>query len=475
MNSIALITLLLCGVALLALPRAWAALPLLAGACYVTRAQGIDIGPLSFTVVRILVVIGVLRVAIRRELPTGGLNGLDWLMVLWGICMILTGFYHADAIVNRLGLTFDGWGLYFLFRTFCRSREDFFVLARVLAIVLMPIAVEMVIENATRHNMFSFLGGVPESPVVREGRVRAQGPFAHSILAGNIGAVSLPLLIGLWQVRRSTAVVGIAACLAMIYASSSSGPVMTAMAGIGALMLWQYRFRMGLVLAAAALAYVALELIMEDPAYFIMARIDISGGSTGWHRARLIESSFQHLSEWWFAGTDYTRHWMASGVAWSPNHTDITNHYLRMGVLGGLPLMLLFIAVVLKAFTYVGQGLRRAGGDQTQLQFVLWACGASLFAHAATCISVSYFDQSIVFLYLSLGTVVGVTQIGVPLPAAAAAAAPHMPRPTPRASGAAGRVPAVRPSPTAVRSRTTRFVSRSQWTRRTEADLSHGK
>ena len=32
----------------------------------------------------------------------------------------------------------------------------------------------------------------------------------------------------------------------------------------------------------------------------------------------------------------------------------------------------------------------------------MWALGASLFSHAATFLSVSYFDQPVVFLYLTL-------------------------------------------------------------------------
>jgi hypothetical protein len=74
-----------------------------------------------------------------------------------------------------------------------------------------------------------------------------------------------------------------------------------------------------------------------------------------------------------------------------------------MGVIGGLPLMLLFIAVLLKAFSFVGQ-MRRDSSD-FDARFMVWTLGASLFAHAATFISVSYFDQSFVFLYLTLAAI----------------------------------------------------------------------
>jgi len=157
--------------------------------------------------------------------------------------------------------------------------------------------------------------------------------------------------------------------------------------------------------------YIALDLVMKDPAYFIMARVDFVGGSTGWYRARLIQSAIEHLPEWWLGGTDYTRHWMPSGVSWSPQHTDITNHYLQSGVIGGLPLMLLFIAVLAKGFSFVGQTIRQTPDLSLQSRIICWALGSSLFAHATTFVSVSYFDQSFVFIYLTLAAI-GSIQLG---------------------------------------------------------------
>ena len=130
----------------------------------------------------------------------------------------------------------------------------------------------------------------------------------------------------------------------------------------------------------------------------------MTGSSTGWHRARLIEMSLAHLDEWWLAGTDYTRHWMPSGVSWNPKHTDITNHYLQMGVMGGLPLMFLFIGLLATGFVYVGRRVRLRKMRRKD-RFMMWALGSALFAHATTFISVSYFDQSVLFIYLTLAAI----------------------------------------------------------------------
>ena len=48
----------------------------------------------------------------------------------------------------------------------------------------------------------------------------------------------------------------------------------------------------------------ALAAVMRDPVYFVVAKIDLAGGSTGWHRAQLIHSSIAHLDEWWITGTE---------------------------------------------------------------------------------------------------------------------------------------------------------------------------
>lgn len=408
MNAFAITFLLINAVALLLLPRRWAPLPLLVGACYMTLGQGIEIGSFNFTVIRMLVAAGLVRVLMRGEHMSGRINGLDWLMLVWAVWALISSFFHNDpsaALTFRLGLVYNACGVYFLLRIFCQSHDDVVRLCCITAILLVPVAVEMLNEKLTMFNLFSALGGVPESPAIRSGRIRAQGPFAHAILAGTIGAVCLPFMIGLWQRQKKIALIGIVACLSIIYASASSGPIMSAIAGVGALSMWRYRQNTRLLRWLAVLSYIGLDLVMKAPAYYLISRIDITGGSTGWHRAFLIETALNHLSEWWIAGTDYTRHWMPSGVYWSPDHADITNHYLHLGVLGGLPLMLLFIAVLAKGFSFVGKTLRQSADLPFESRFIIWALGASLFAHAATFISVSYFDQSFVFIYLTLAAI----------------------------------------------------------------------
>lgn len=407
MSLFAFLLLLISSIALLKLPRQWAPLPLLFGACYMQMDGGIQLGPFSFTLLRLLIAIGFLRKISRGERLTGGMQGLDYLLIAWGIWCSLSGLFHPDpgaAIIFRMGRAYNILGIYFLIRTFCSDTNSVILLCKSIAILLLPIALGMLYEQVGRKNLFSLLGSVSEHPAVRDGRIRAQGPFRHAILAGTVGAACLPFMIAYWKTHRKMAILGGLACVSMVFAAVSSGPIMTFLAATGAAVLWRVP---GMARAArwgAVFTYIAAEIVMERPAYYLISMIDLTGSSTAYFRSKLIDSSIKHLSEWWLAGTDYTRHWMPTGVSWNPNHTDLTNQYIAYGVWGGLPLVLLFIAVLVRAFVYVSR-ITRNTLIPDDLRFQTWMLGAALFSHVVTFVSVSYYDQSYVFVYVTLGAI----------------------------------------------------------------------
>lgn len=414
MNLFATLFVVVNAAAILLLPLRWAALPLLVGACYMSLGEGIEVGVLNFPVIRMLIAVGVVRVLLSGAGVAGGFNKLDGLMLAWAAWAVASSVFHADVVaslVNRLGLVYNACGVYFLLRVFVRSLEDVLGLCRITALLLVPLSLEMGYEMLTGRNLFAFLGGVDALSAVRQGSIRAQGPFAHPILAGSVGAASLPLMFALWQRHRLTAIGGVLACLLMVVASASSGPFLSAGLAVAAAAMWRWRAMVKPLLWSTVGLYVLLELVMSAPAYYLLARLGVAGGSTSWHRAELIHAAIRHLPEWWLGGTDYTRHWMAYGVGWSPDHVDVTNYYIMMGVYGGVVLMALFVAVLLQAFARVGRALGpigAAGGPRAP--FLVWALGASLFAHAATFMSVAYFDQSVLFLYLILAAICAVSQ-----------------------------------------------------------------
>ena len=389
------------------LPRRWAALPLLAGALHMPFGLGVVIGPFNVFVIRVLLVAALVRLLVRREAIEGGLHALDAAMLAWAVWAVFASVFHDDvgaALKFDLGLVFNAGACYFVLRALCPTLDDARRLCAMAVLLMVPVALEMTIEQLGAHNLYSVFGDTVDMPQMRGGRLRAQGPFAHAILAGTVGAVWLPLAIALWKSHRRIALAGVAACVAMILTSASSGPVLGGLAGVAALALWPLRQHLDAVRWSALAGLLALSAAMSAPVYYLLARIDIAGGSTGWYRARLIESAFEHLDEWWLGGTDVTAHWMPTSL--DRVHADITNQYLHMGVVGGVLLMALFAWILVVAFRRVGRTLAQAGhGVHDPRGWFVWALGASLFAHAVTFVSVSYFDQSFVALYLTLAAI----------------------------------------------------------------------
>src|ERR1019366_3695406 len=108
---------------------------------------------------------------------------------------------------------------------------------KLLALLVIPLAVLMIVEKTTARNVFSIFGGVPEFTEQREGHLRCQAAFRHPILAGTFGATSLPLFIGLWfQGRRARTLAllgGISACVIAIAASSGTALMTMLLGGVG--------------------------------------------------------------------------------------------------------------------------------------------------------------------------------------------------------------------------------------------------
>jgi hypothetical protein len=291
-----------------------------------------------------------------------------------------------------------------LCRVFIQDADELRRLFKILSLTLVPLAVLMLLEKVTAQSYFH--AGI----TVRDGHIRATGPFAHPILAGTLGAVCVPMALSIWRTNRVIAVIGLCAALGIVASSTSSGPIMMLGFICVGLMLWKIRSTLPLIRWGAVAAIVALEIVMNDPVYFLLARIDLTGSSTGWYRAQLIRSSIEHYGEWWLVGTDYTRHWMPSGIHANDTSADLTNHFLQMGVWGGVPLQIVFAAVLLTAFLYVGRAVREQEGRSTRRGFFCWTIGAILFGYVVNFWGISLFDQSVSFFYLTLAGIGAIHQ-----------------------------------------------------------------
>ena len=378
-----------------ALPRRLAIVPLLLTFAWMTRGQVLELGPAHFTVMRIVICAGFLRVLLRGERPAHGVNAVDVWLLVWAAWLMAVAPFHADgATVFRLGLMGDCLGGYFLARIFLHSARDVSLSFKVLCVCFVPVAISMLVEKLSGHNPFFALGGVHELAEIRNGKIRASGPYAHPILGGTVGAALMAMAMSLWREHRATALLGLAAGATMVVASNSSGPILMGLFVVLGLLMWNFRQHMNALRWSALAGVLALAAAMRDPVYFVIAKIDLAGGSTGWHRAQLIRSSIEHLNEWWLTGTDRTRHWMPTGIVGNTQDADITNHYLQMGVWGGVPLMVIFCIALVMAFRAIGRSARQSADEPSGRRPQCWFIGAALFGYVMSFLSISLFDQS---------------------------------------------------------------------------------
>ncbi len=407
-NPLGLAFTVLMGILLVVLPRRHAMIPIIAMVCYMTMGMRIMFGGMNFTMMRILLIFAWVRLLVRGEFRPINLNILDKMIIAYQISSIITYFLlwqTSDALKWTLGGAYNALGIYFFFRFLLRDKEDVVQTLKMAAVLILPLAGAMLLEQSTGHNPFAIFGGVPEMTFVRDGRLRCEGPFAHPILAGTFGATLMPLFVGLWQYqgrKKLFAILGIVAAVIITVTSASSGPLLTLVLAMIALSLWFLRLRMRLVRWGIVIGLFLLHLVMKAPVWFLLARVDVVNGSTGYHRALLIDRAIANFSDWWLIGTKSTEAW--SSV--DDHLFDVTNAYILAGANGGLLTMILFIAIIALAFKAVGRTVRLWNGHKPQQDIrLIWALGAALFAHAATFISVSYFDQNFVNWYLLLAMI----------------------------------------------------------------------
>ncbi|WP_367871208.1 hypothetical protein [Luteolibacter sp. Populi] len=412
MNILGTLFFLISAIALMSVPRRWAPIPLLMGVIYITHGQALELGGIKLPVFRMLLGVGLVRIILRGEGFGGGLNRIDKLMLALGGWLFFASFFHEPGAAAA-GPTFITGKVaeislcYFLMRSFCQDMDDFASIMGVIAILLVPIALEMIQEKFTEINLFSKLfGGVREAVVVRDDALRARGPFRHAILAGTVGAALVPIMIGLWRRNPRAAKIGLIACITMVASCASSGPVLSLGFALLGVFLWKFRAWMRMIRWSLPIGYIVLAMVMTRPVYYIIGELSM-GGSTGWHRSKLIDSAINYYGDWWAFGTDHTRSWMPTGVTFSEEHTDITNYFLAYGVMGGLLAMLLLMAMAWVAFKWVGDTIDSLPEDDDENgdRFMVWCMGSSLFAHVATSISVAYYDQSVFFFWFSIATI----------------------------------------------------------------------
>lgn len=417
-NVIGMFLIIIFSLMIITLPRRYAVIPILIGTSYISLGQVIVILGFNFTSIRLLLLVGWLRIILRSEIRSISLNNVDKSVVAFTIVSFITYgiLWHSEkALIYKLGVVFNIIGIYFLCRALIRNIDDIISVMRIVVFAIIPIAVFMINEKFTGRNIFHFFGAVREYTMIREGRLRCQGPFTHPILAGTFGVTLMPMFVGLWfkgGKNKILSIIGVVSGTLIVVLCASSGPLMAYVFLIIGYMFWFLRKQMKIVRWSILLSIITLHMIMKGPIWEIIGKISNVTGGTGWHRVDLISSAVKYYKEWWIIGTTHTAHWLPYALPIDPNNVDITNQYLWVGVDGGIISMILFISIIVKGFRSVGITTQYYDNNNEWRGKYVWSLGVALLTYVVSFISVAMFDFIFVYYYMLI-SFIAVTTIPV--------------------------------------------------------------
>jgi hypothetical protein len=407
LNPLVLLAVLIACAFICFAPRQKALSAFLVTAILIPTDQIMVLAGVHFPMLRVLALAGFVRLARERRksktwLFAGGMNRLDGASVLLTGTTAISGiilFHEFGAFVYQAGLLCTQAGTYLLLRLFIRDEDDVLHAIRTLTLIACFIAIIMSYEVKTGHNPYAALGGARAARYThileRDDRYRASGPFGTPILAGTCGAVMVPLFVALWwrnKKYRLIAAAGVAGGAVMTLTCNASTPILGLAAGVGALCLWPVRRLTRTIRWCAVIVLVVLQFVMNHPVWHLLMDIDISGGSSGYHRYMLIDQCIQHFSDWWLVGVQST-------ASWGWDMWDTANQYVATCENSGLISFLLFISVLVYAFKYLGRTRRALEVDPRRARFA-WGLSSALFANVVAFLGISYWDQTQVLGYL---------------------------------------------------------------------------
>jgi hypothetical protein len=410
-HPVVLVALLLAIALILFLPRKYVVVPVLLMSFLVPLGQQVMAGGFHLHVIRIVLFASLIRMLVTKRPPQkravkDGWDLLDKVFMTWAICRALAFvllFREGGAVANQAGVLLDSLGGYFTLRFLIQDQEDIERTIKVLGFITVVLAAGMLNEHFRHLNVWGYLGGARLIPEMREGSLRAQGPFAHPLLAGSFGATMLSLFAWLWIGGKSKAMAAVFIVSSGIVAvmAASSTPILAFAAGIFGICMWPLRRQLKIFRWSIVAALVGLQVMMKAPVWFIIAHVDLVGGSSGYHRARLIDQFIRNFFDWWLVGTN-------DNGSWGWDMWDTSNQFVQEGESGGLVAFVLFLALIVICFKKIGNARKTAEGTGTQ-EWFYWLLGTTLFAHIVAFFGVTYFDQTKMLWFAVLSIIVAAT------------------------------------------------------------------
>jgi hypothetical protein len=310
---------------------------------------------------------------------------------------------ELPAVVKSVASLLDTLGGYFILRLLIRDRDTVRKAIKVMAVVAMVLSITMTAEQLSHTNVFGLLGGMPVEVVLRDGKPRSTGAFSVYLNAGAFGATLVPLLIWLWSdaKARLTAMFGVIGATIMTLTANSSTPLVVYASGVLALCLWPLRRQMRVLRWGLVIVLTGVHIFMTAPVWALIARIDLTGSSTGFHRYMLVDQCIRHLGEWWLMG-------VRNYNDWGYDMWDLSNQYVSYAVSGGMGALCFFILTISRSFGRLGIARKRFQG-KLKREWLIWCIGAALLSNVVAYFGTSYWDQMQVAWYALLAIIVVVS------------------------------------------------------------------
>jgi hypothetical protein len=404
LHPLVAVAMLLAIALILFLPRKYAFVPLLLGAFMIPLGQVVVLAGIHFTVLRILIIAGLVRrlTASKAEEFKGGFNPIDRYTVFWTLAAFLVfclQWMEVPAMIATLGDLLDRLGGFLVLRFMIQDKRDLKRAIKVFAVLCLIMGMFMLNEQVTGRNVFGLLGGISLYPQIREGHLRSQGAFGSYIDAGVFGALLFPLFIWLWSSDRSsrfTVALGIIGATIMSITCHASTALLACATGVFGLCLWPFRERMRNLRWGLVIVLTGLQMVMKAPVWSLIARVDLTGSSSSYHRYYLVDNCVRHFWEWWLLGTRNYNNW-----GW--DMWDLSDQYVACALTGGLISLVLFIGILSRSFGGIGTTRKLVRGKKDE--WLLWCLGSTMFAMVMGFFGCSFMAQMQMELFAFLAMI----------------------------------------------------------------------
>ncbi len=379
--------------------------PIIVAMCFLPGDISVKLGTLDFQAIRIMALVATVRIYLSQDIPHIELNIIDKLFIAYNVLLSVVYIFASheifEAILFRGGKLIDSIILYLVFRHVVQSKESIKIISKVFCICIIILLPFAIFEFFSATNLFAILGRNRIS--IRADEIRAGTTFSHPILFGSFAAAIFPVLWSDFITNRGIIrIIALLSCVFCVYASSSSGPIIALAAAIFFIAFFKWKNHSALLARVMLISAIFIHFVREKPIWqFIFVRVSIKASSTGFHRYLLVDAAVKEFWNWWILGYgDIGPQWHTKYWPWThATFTDMTNHYLLLGVRGGFFTMVLFIILCYKSIISLGSfSISQIDKDD---QWLWWGFTVMMIVHCVSFLAVAYFGQITMLLFLT--------------------------------------------------------------------------